>query len=165
MKNITDFPLLVFAFSFITMSTAILITHKIFKREGAFEPGFRETFNLVQGSTLSLLALLIGFSFSMSVGNYDTRSKYEEAEAKAINTAYKRFDFLPDTVKPEAKITLQNYLNLRIAFYQTLNQNKQQQINNETIQKGNELWQLLNAPVKEQQTAVMATVVTSVNDV
>ena len=40
----------------------------------------REDFNLVQTATLTLLALLVGFSLSMAVGRYDQRKNLEEAK-------------------------------------------------------------------------------------
>jgi hypothetical protein len=38
-------------------------------------------------ATLTLLALIVGFTFSMAVSRYDLRKNYEEAEANAIGTA------------------------------------------------------------------------------
>ena len=42
----------------------------------------------MQAATLTLLGLIIGFSFSMAIGRYDLRRTYEEAEANAIGTEY-----------------------------------------------------------------------------
>jgi hypothetical protein len=44
---------------------------------------------------LTLLGLIIGFSFSMAVNRYDQRKPYEQAEANAIGTEYVRADLLP----------------------------------------------------------------------
>ena len=49
----------------------------------------------VQAAALTLLGLIIGFSFSMATGRYDLRKSYEEAEANAIGTEYVRADLLP----------------------------------------------------------------------
>ena len=43
-------------------------------------------------ATLTLLGLIIGFSFSMATSRYDQRRNYEEAEANAIGTGYVRAD-------------------------------------------------------------------------
>jgi hypothetical protein len=40
----------------------------------------REDFDTVLAASLTLLALIIGFSFSMAVSRYDQRKNYEEAE-------------------------------------------------------------------------------------
>ena len=50
----------------------------------------RDDFGVVQAATLTLLGLIIGFSFSMAVSRYDLRKNYEEAEAHAIGTEYVR---------------------------------------------------------------------------
>jgi len=49
----------------------------------------------VLAASLTLLALIIGFSFSMAVSRYDQRKNYEEAEANAIGTEYLRANLLP----------------------------------------------------------------------
>src|SRR5690242_21909969 len=50
----------------------------------------REGFNVVEAATLTLLGLIIGFSFSMAISRYDQRKNYEESEANAIGTEYVR---------------------------------------------------------------------------
>jgi hypothetical protein len=55
----------------------------------------REDFSVILSATLTLLGLLIGFSFSMAISRYDERKNYEEAEANAIGTEYVRADLLP----------------------------------------------------------------------
>lgn len=47
-------------------------------------------FKVVLTATLTLLGLIIGFSFSMAIGRYDRRKTFEEAEANAIGTEYLR---------------------------------------------------------------------------
>ena len=67
----------------------------------------REDFGVVQAATLTLLGLIIGFSFSMAIGRYDQRKNYEEAEANAIGTEYVRAGLLPaaDAAKVRAQLT------------------------------------------------------------
>jgi hypothetical protein len=47
-------------------------------------------FAVIQGAMLTLLGLIIAFSFSMAVSRYDLRESYEEAGANAIRTEYVR---------------------------------------------------------------------------
>ena len=49
----------------------------------------------VQASIVGMLALLLGFTFSMSLQRYDDRSKAVVAEANAIGTAALRAASLP----------------------------------------------------------------------
>ena len=77
----------------------------------------RESFKLVQGSALTLIALLIGFTLSMAVGRYDQRHNLEEEEANAIGTEYLRVDFLPAADAAKIKELLRQYLDARIQFF------------------------------------------------
>jgi hypothetical protein len=49
----------------------------------------------VQAAILTLLGLIIGFSFSMAVSRYDLRKTYKDAEANAIGTEYVRAGPVP----------------------------------------------------------------------
>ena len=55
----------------------------------------RKDFNPTLAPTLTLLGLIIGFSFSMATSRYDQRKNLEEAEANAIGTEYARAGLLP----------------------------------------------------------------------
>jgi hypothetical protein len=55
-----------------------------------------------------LLALIIGFSFSIAIDRYEQRRDYEEAEAKAIGTEYVRADFLASTDAAKVRVLLRN---------------------------------------------------------
>ena len=50
----------------------------------------------VQAAVLGLLALLLGFTFAMSVARYDERRALVVKEANAIGTTYLRAGFLPE---------------------------------------------------------------------
>jgi hypothetical protein len=63
---------------------------------GALKHDGREDFDLVLAACLTLLGLVIAFSFAMAMNRYDMRKNYEEAEANAIVTEYVRTDLLPD---------------------------------------------------------------------
>ena len=113
---------------------AALIGAFISKRRAAPKEGEHESFNLVMTSTLTLLALLIGFSFSMAVSRYDQRKIYEEDEANAIGTEYLRADLLPPAAAQTVRTLLIAYLNQRILFYETRDEGQLQKIDAETAQ-------------------------------
>src|SRR5215470_19417411 len=94
----------------------------------------REMFGVVEVATLTLLGLIIGFSFSMAISRYDLRKTCEEAEATAIGTAYLRAGLLPAADAAGVRGLLRKYLDLRVAFYQTSNKRALQQINADTAQ-------------------------------
>jgi hypothetical protein len=77
----------------------------------------REDLNTALTATLTLLALVIGFSFSMAVSRYDQRKNCEEAEASAIGTEYLRADLLPPDNATKVSSLLEKCVSQRIAFY------------------------------------------------
>jgi len=124
----------------------------------------REDFGFVQAATLTLLGLIIGFSFSMSISRYDQRKNYEEAEANAIGTEYFRAALLPaNTV--EVRALLRKYLDLRIFFYRTRSASELRRINTDTDQLQAEMWSAVQVPAMAQPTPVIALVVSGMNDV
>ena len=60
-------------------------------------PDERDDFGIFLGATLTLLGLIIGFTFCTAISRYDQRKNYEEAEANAIGTEYLRTDLLPQS--------------------------------------------------------------------
>lgn len=76
--------------------------------------GQRSQLNAVQGSLLGLLALLLGFTFSLALQRFDDRSKAVVDEANAIGTALLRARVLDASVSSEASASLGAYLELRV---------------------------------------------------
>lgn len=67
----------------------------------------------VQASVLGLLALLLGFTFSMSMQRFDNRSMALIDEANAIGTAMLRADLLPAEQRDAVKLQLNEYAKAR----------------------------------------------------
>ena len=68
----------------------------------------------VQGSLLGLLALLLGFTFSLALSRHDARSASVVDEANTIGTAWLRTDFLEGQARTQAKVALLKYTRLRV---------------------------------------------------
>jgi hypothetical protein len=88
-----NLPLLVFVTSLGVLLLSTWIGDALRKRTAANEE--RAESGLMLSAILTLLFLIIGFSFSMAVNRYDLRRNAEQAEAIAIGTAYSRADLLP----------------------------------------------------------------------
>jgi len=86
MIKLSDYPLLVFVISFVLLSLSGWIGANFLRKLRRWEEGKRKDFGIILGATLTLLGLIIGFSFSMAISRYDQRKNYEEAEANAIGT-------------------------------------------------------------------------------
>jgi len=165
MGNVMDEPVLVFALSLLGQSLAVWLGSSLRNRWRGIVDETRDDLAVVQAATLTLLALIIGFTFSMAISRYDLRKSYEEAAANAIGTEYVRAGLLPaaDAVKVQA--LLRSYLDERIVFYRTRDQRQLPQINVRTAKLQNELWAAVQAPAIAQPTPVAALVAAGMNDV
>jgi hypothetical protein len=70
--------------------------------------------NATVASILGLLALLLGFTFTMALQRFDARSDTVLQEANAIGTAYLRTQLLPGDTSPAAEALFRQYIELRI---------------------------------------------------
>ncbi len=165
MSDYFENPVLVLAAAFIAQTIAAHFGDFLRKRTRSFKQGERHDFNIVQTATLTLLALIIGFSFSMAVGRYDLRKTQEEAEANAIGTEYLRADLLPGDDGSRTRELLTRYLELRISFYEGGSARELAGINRQTASLQSELWSAVRAPAISQPTPTMALVVSGMNDV
>ncbi len=68
----------------------------------------------IQGGVIGMLALILGFTFNMSIQRYDSRAGAEVAEANAIGTAELRAELLPDPYAGEAQAAIDDYIDLRV---------------------------------------------------
>jgi hypothetical protein len=125
----------------------------------------REDFKVVEAATLTLLSLIIGFSFSMATTRYDLRKNYEEAEANAIGTEYVRAGLLPAADATAVRAQLGKYHELRIRFYRTRDQRELQQIDADTAQLQRDMWSAVQVPAEARPTPVAALAVAGMNDV
>jgi hypothetical protein len=86
-------------------------------------------------------------------------------EANAIGTEYVRADFLPPADAARVRALLKNYLDRRILFYTTRDEQQRRQIASATAQLQAVLWSAVQAPAAAQPTPLSALVVSGMNDV
>src|SRR6186713_2972016 len=165
MNYILDIPLLVFALSFVAIWLSEWIGAFLRDRRGSLEEDGREDFNLIVAATLTLLGLIIGFTFSMAISRYDQRKTYEEAEANAIGTEFVRAGLLPATDAANIRALLRKYLEQRVLFYVAHTEEEFDRINARTAELQNELWSAVRAAASGQPTPVAALAVAGMNDV
>jgi hypothetical protein len=120
---------------------------------------------LVISATLTLLGLIIGFTFSMATTRHSQRTLYEEQEANAIGTEYVRADLLPPADAAALKQTLILYLDRRIDFYQSGYGTDLAQANAATASLQAQLWRAVLPQPALQPTAITALVIAGMNDV
>jgi hypothetical protein len=101
---------------------ALLVAGEVAMRRGrrlrgTLDDPQRSQFTTVEAGMLSLLGLLLGFTFSMTVTRYDARRLLLVDDANAIGTAYLRAGALPDPAKAEVRRLLRAYVEVRIQLY------------------------------------------------
>jgi hypothetical protein len=124
-----------------------------------------EDLGVVLGATLTLLGLIIGFSFAMAINRYDMRKNYEEAEANAIGTEYLRVELLPGTEVARIKTLLREYVGQRILYYETRDPQQLQEIGSRTGELQTQLWAVVRDHAAVTPTPVSALVLSGMNDV
>jgi hypothetical protein len=165
MNDLARFPLFILALSFLLMLLSARIGILSRKRRSKVEEEARHDLDMIVAAVLTLLGLIIGFSFSMATNRYDLRKSYEEAEANAIGTEYVRADLLPATEASRTRALLKEYLDQRILFYESRDERQLQQINARTGQLQSELWSTVQISASARPTPVAALAVAGMNDV
>lgn len=122
-------------------------------------------FNLIMGATLTLLGLIIGFTFSMAVSRYDQRKNYEEEEANAIGTEYLRVEILPTADAAKVRALLRDYLDQRIIYYTRRDDELLRKTRAKTSELQSNLWSAVVGPVNAQPSLISMLVLSGMNDV
>lgn len=164
MAFLADSPLLTLVLSFLTLWVCAWIGAKALGRYAAEGQQAREDFHTLLAACLTLLGLIVGFSFSMAVSRYDLRLSAEASEANAIRTAYLRADLLPPSEAERARQLLRSYRTVRIQFFGARDAARFRQIDEQTTRLLQQMWSAVSAPaVHPDQFTALA--VAGMNDV
>jgi hypothetical protein len=166
MESLAHYPFFVFVLTFVFLSVATMAGASLHRRYPAVTADHKDDLGIILAATLTLLALIIGFSFAMATNRYDERKRLEEAEASAIRTEIVRAELLQPPVEAEkVRKLLREYLDQRILFYDTKDISRQAQIAQRTSQLEADLWVPIRGAAVAQPTPVVALVVAGMNDV
>lgn len=165
MTLLTDNPFLLFVLSLVSFALSSRLGTLYRQRSHILESEVVKGFDVVRSATLTLLALLIGFTFSMAVSRYDQRKDYEEAEANAIGTEYFRASLLPAADEVQIRKLIVSYINQRILFYTVNDRQRLREIDKETAKLQTALWAAVREPALANPTLVAALAVQGMNDV
>jgi hypothetical protein len=157
-------PVVVFASSLVALWGSVQIGIVV-RRLRPVQDDEKDDLSLVINASLTLMALIIGFSFSMAVSRYDQRKNYEEEEANAIGTEYVRVDLLPTADAAKVRQWLTQYLDQRLLFYTIRDAHQLEQIDSETARLQTEMWSTVQSAATERPTPAVALVVSGMNDV
>jgi hypothetical protein len=165
MAHLLRSPLAILALSFGLLWLAAWVGARALPRLHARVAESREEFDIVLGATLTLLGLIIGFTFSMALARYDQRKNLEEAEANAIGTEYLRADLLPAQDATAVRALLRDYVGLRLAYYVTRDADALRGNEGATAGMQRQMWAAVRAPVVAAPNPVNALVAAGMNDV
>ncbi len=166
MTLIVQHPFVLFVFAVVLISAAAVLGLRLRTLSAGMEDDAHQDVDLIIGATLTLLALIIGFSFSMAISRYDQRKNYEEEEANAIGTEYARASLLAnaaDTVQLHS--LLKQYLRQRIAFYETTDREKLVATGRETAELQDAMWKIVSDNARAQGNPVSVLIASGMNDV
>jgi hypothetical protein len=164
-QSFLNYPFVVFILAFFLLWLAAWLGGLRGQHRRDLSEEARSDFGVVLAATMTLLGLIIGFSFSMATGRYDLRKIYEESEANAIGTEYVRADLLPEPEATQVRMLLRQYTDLRVRFYMTRSREDLRQINAETAKVQEQLWKAASQPANAAPTPVRALAVGGMNDV
>ncbi len=125
----------------------------------------RSDLSALQASTLGLLGLLLGFSFSMAVNRYDLRKQLEVDEANAIATTWLRAAALDEPDRTAARKVLRAYVSVRSGF---LDASPDPAALNDAAQRSTqlqtELWQIATSAATLRPDGIRGLFLASVNN-
>lgn len=105
----------------ITLFLAMLLFNEVGFQAGRFvqqrtDNEVKTLTGSIQGSVLGLLALMLGFTFSMAMQRYDSRNMALIDEANAIGTAVLRVKLLPQEYQDDMQALIRKYIDVRVAM-------------------------------------------------
>jgi len=165
MAALVDRPLLMLAVSFVALVLAALLGVAAERVWNPVKPSDHNELAIVQSAALTLLGLIVGFTFAMAISRYDQRKGLEEAEANAIGTEYLRVGLMPDNAAANARGALKRYLDLRIQHYLTTDQGELARIGAERAKLEADLWAAMRSQSEASPTAITMLVAWGLNDV
>lgn len=104
------------------------------------DPDERDSVAFATTTVLGLLALLIGFTFSLALGRYDDRRTLVLKEANALGTTWLRADLLEPADALRVRDVLRRYVDSRVAFANAHDAEAEVQANDRSVALQDELW-------------------------
>lgn len=104
----------------VAMLAAVEAGYRIgLRRKAAGNADLKEHVNSLQSAVLGILALLLGFTFSLALQRFDERSQAVIGEANAIGTAVLRAQLLAPALRESTRVLLREYVELRVQASET----------------------------------------------
>jgi hypothetical protein len=119
----------------------------------------------VPAAVLTLLGLLLGFSFAMAVSRHDTRRELVVQEANSIGTTVRRARLLPEPEVANVGRLLREYVALRIEADREANFSQRfESLRKNSADLHDRLWNEAVAAAAKQPTPITASFIVSLNE-
>lgn len=164
MFSVVDHPFVFVALAFAGQCAAAYFGDLIRNRVRPLAPKERKDLDIVLTAILTLLALLIGFSFSMAVSRYDQRKTFEAAEANAISTEYMRAAMLADPARSQVRDLLGRYVDQRVESYRVMTVGTGA-ADTDLLELQGQLWSAVSDAAAAQPNPLTQLAVSGMNDV
>lgn len=107
-------------------------------------------------SVMGLLALLIGFTFSLSLQRHEARRELVMNEANALGTAWLRMQLLDDSARVKLGLLLKQYVDVRVRWGVAASADDEARAYRESEHLQQQLWTETVAAVKTIPTSTLA---------
>jgi len=129
------------------------------------KPEKTRDFGSVPAAVLTLLGLLLGFTFAMAVSRHDTRRELVVQEANSISTTARRARLLPEPQAANVARLLREYVALRIeAHRETQFSQRFAALRKSSADLHEWLWNEAVAAAAKQPTPITASFIVSLNE-
>lgn len=116
-------------------------------------------------SVLGLMALLIGFTFSLALHRYDTRRELVVTEANALGTTWLRTQLLDSPDREALQEMLRRYVDARVAYGRATDHRGENEAYANTERLQTELWGvLMEAVASFRDTPRASLLITATNE-
>jgi len=129
------------------------------------EQGQQAQVGAIEGATLGLLALLLGFTFAMAVQRFETRRSLIVQESNAIGTTLLRSSFLPVDQRGEVRELLLSYIDSRLEYSSaSLGSQRMTDALAKSAALQTQLWSHAETAARQAPNPVTVSFVTSLNE-
>jgi hypothetical protein len=164
-RHIVDFPLVVLCRLLLVQWLAAWLADAFRSRMRPLKELEREDYGIVLTASLTLLGLIIAFSFSMAVSRYDQRKKLRGGGGQRHRDGVCPGRSAARADAARVRELLRRYLDQRILFYTTRDGPQLRRIDADTTQLQSELWSTVRATAAAQPTPLTALAISGMNDV
>ncbi len=124
----------------------------------------RSTIGTLVAAMVTLLAFAMGLTISFAQGRFEQRRDLVVQEANAIGTAWLRAGLFDAPHGPALRATIEDYTSVRLDYLLTTDRDRLRVILQRTNTLQGEIWQSVDAIVRQRPDAVASSLVASVNE-